>query len=612
MLDCSCKQVINNASDVFLFSSQVCGVVGSVIFFNSFLRNIPFRVVVLSQMKSKQFLQLVVLPFLILGKVNAQGFLKFQISEKQTEIYAYQDSNQILGIKNLVLNQFQSQGFVSSWLDKTKRIGDTCFFQVHVGKKYVWKDITYSQKLAGLKIKFDWSSHLRPQELEENIIQILTHYENVGYPFASCFLDSVEIKNDSVSAEVRVEKGPLILFDSLEVKGDAAIKRETLERLLNFKKGRKYTEAFVKNLPGVISSLSFLSMVRKPEVYFSPGKATLVLYLTSQKNNRFDGVIGLNPNENREGVEIVGEVDVELRNVLKRAETIGLSWEKIKENSQRFKLRIQYPFLFSTRIGLNTKLNYFRQDTAFANLLFEAGISYFIDNNQSFGVGWTAESSNSLASISELTSVPISNSFSSHYLNVTFNNRQLDYAFNPTRGFELAFEINSGIKTIVKQEGYTNESYESLTDRTRQFKLNVDFSKFVPLFKKATALIRFSGGSLLGDNIFVNELYQLGGLNSLRGFNQQSIFASNFYFMTTEFRYLFDRNSAIFSFIEGGFYESNQLNNYKNGFPIGAGIGVNFATKSGVFTLTYALGKQNNNPLLFRNGKVHFGYISIF
>ena len=176
----------------------------------------------------------------------------------------------------------------------------------------------------------------------------------------------------------------------------------------------------------------------------------------------------------------------------------------------------------------------------------------------------------------------------------------------------MEFEINSGIKAIEKQEGATNDSYQGLTERTRQVKFNAEFSQFIPLFKKATALFHFSGGSLLGENIFVNELYQLGGLNSLRGFNQQSLFASNYYFATTEFRYLFDRNSVVFSFIEGGFYESNQLNNYQNGFPIGAGVGVNFATKSGIFSLTYALGKQNNNPLLFRNGKVHFGYVSVF
>jgi len=107
-------------------------------------------------------------------------------------------------------------------------------------------------------------------------------------------------------------------------------------------------------------------------------------------------------------------------------------------------------------------------------------------------------------------------------------------------------------------------------------------------------------------------LYQLGGLSSLRGFNQQSLFASNYYFLTTEYRYLFDRNSSVFAFVEGGFYESNRLNNYENGLPVGAGFGVNFATKTGVFTLTYALGKQNDNPVLVRNGKVHFGYISLF
>lgn len=582
------------------------------LFFCSVLRNIPLGVVVLSQMNVLKSLGLVLVVFFLVMEGKAQGFLKFQYGDLATVLHHFQDSIQIEGVKNRTLAQLQSQGYITSWLEEKETVKDTLFFQVNRGKKYLWKEVLYSQELKRIGVKLDWNNYFQPQELMDNVAQILTHFENKGFPFASCYFDSVIIMDDSISARIAVNKGSLILFDSLEIKGDASIQDQTVARLINFRKGRVYSENYVQNLTNELSSLSFLSSIRSPEVYFSPGKATLVLYLTSKKNNRFDGVVGLNPNENGEGVEIVGEVDIQLKNVLKRAETIGLSWEKIKENSQRFKLGVSYPFLFGSKFGLDTKLDYFRQDTAFATLAFQAGISYFIDNNQSFGVGWSAENSNSLVANSQLSEIPESNSFSSHYVSFKFLNRQLDYVFNPRRGFDLEFEINSGIKTIEKQEGAINDSYQGLTERTRQFKFKAEFSQFIPLFKKATALFHFSGGSLLGENIFVNELYQLGGLNSLRGFNQQSLFASNYYFATAEFRYLFDRNSAVFSFIEGGFYESNQLNNYQNGFPIGAGLGVNFATKSGIFTLTYALGKQNNNPLLFRNGKVHFGYVSVF
>ncbi len=348
-----------------------------------------------------------------------------------------------------------------------------------------------------------------------------------------------------------------------------------------------------------------------PEVYFYKGKASLVLYLDAKKNNKFDGVVGLNPNENSSGLEVVGEVNIQLANVLRRAESISLNWEKIKENSQRFKARFDYPFLFGSRIGVGTKLNYFRQDTAFANLDFNLGLSYFIDNNQSFKLGWNSINSNSLVQSSGID-LPVSNSFSANYLSIGYKSEQYDYPLNPTRGGGVNFTINSGFKNIDKNTELVNSNYQDLEENTRQFRIDVELVKFVPLFKKATAMIKFASGNIIGENIFLNELYQLGGLNSLRGFNQQSLFASNYYFLTWEYRYLFDRNSSVFIFAEGGFYESNKVELYENGFPIGAGFGVNFATKSGVFTLTYALGKQDDNPVLVRNGKIHFGFISLF
>ena len=51
--------------------------------------------------------------------------------------------------------------------------------------------------------------------------------------------------------------------------------------------------------------------------------------------------------------------------------------------------------------------------------------------------------------------------------------------------------------------------------------------------------------------------------------------------------------------------------NYED-FPVGFGVGVALETKVGVFGLTYALGTQQGNPILFNNSKVHFGYVYSF
>lgn len=46
--------------------------------------------------------------------------------------------------------------------------------------------------------------------------------------------------------------------------------------------------------------------------------------------------------------------------------------------------------------------------------------------------------------------------------------------------------------------------------------------------------------------------------------------------------------------------------------PVGFGAGITFETRLGIFSFNYALGKQFNNPILFKEGKVHFGIVNYF
>jgi outer membrane protein insertion porin family len=42
------------------------------------------------------------------------------------------------------------------------------------------------------------------------------------------------------------------------------------------------------------------------------------------------------------------------------------------------------------------------------------------------------------------------------------------------------------------------------------------------------------------------------------------------------------------------------------------GVGLNIDTKTGIFTLIYALGKQNNNNFDLRTSKIHVGFNVLF
>jgi hypothetical protein len=105
-----------------------------------------------------------------------------------------------------------------------------------------------------------------------------------------------------------------------------------------------------------------------------------------------------------------------------------------------------------------------------------------------------------------------------------------------------------------------------------------------------------------------------GGINSLKGFNEQSIFASNFNMIDIEYRYLIGDDSHIKLFWNGAYYEDKSFGrlNKITDYPWGFGIGGNFETGAGLLSIMYALGKEKNNRFDLRTGKIHFGISSYF
>jgi hemolysin activation/secretion protein len=137
------------------------------------------------------------------------------------------------------------------------------------------------------------------------------------------------------------------------------------------------------------------------------------------------------------------------------------------------------------------------------------------------------------------------------------------------------------------------------------------YREYVSIFPRHVLLLGLLFDFYSSPTIFENELYRFGGLNSLRGFNEEQLFASTKGQLTFEYRFLLDENSNVFLFYDQCFYENSSVN-YYNDHPLGFGGGISFGSKIGVFSITYALGRELANPIDFRSSKIHFGYTAYF
>jgi hemolysin activation/secretion protein len=171
---------------------------------------------------------------------------------------------------------------------------------------------------------------------------------------------------------------------------------------------------------------------------------------------------------------------------------------------------------------------------------------------------------------------------------------------NPSKGRVFTSKIYLG------QRKLTSDSSSNTT-----FSGHLNYREYVPLFKRHVLVFAGVFDFYSSPVIYQNELFRFGGLNTLRGFNEEELFASVKAQATIEYRFLLDKGSNVFVFFDQCMYENNALD-YVKDHPFGFGGGISFGSKIGVFNITYALGKKFSNPIDFRSSKIHFGYTAYF
>ena len=113
--------------------------------------------------------------------------------------------------------------------------------------------------------------------------------------------------------------------------------------------------------------------------------------------------------------------------------------------------------------------------------------------------------------------------------------------------------------------------------------------------------------------VFRNEVFQIGGYRLLRGFNEESIYATRYAVVTAEYRSLLSLNSYLFGFIDIGATQAKFQNVNAQNFFTGTGLGIAYETKAGLLNLSLAVGKRNDVPFNIRQAsKIHFGYVNYF
>lgn len=534
----------------------------------------------------------------------------------------YNDSLSAADALSQLLTGLQENGYAEASIDNQNWRNDTAFVTVFVGPQYKFTAINHGNVPEPVLRKIGF----RDRQFEESAMsgkrmlglkkRIVRFYENRGCPFSQVTLDSLTLSGSSLSARLNLEKNQEFVIDSIIVKGNARIKPKYLQNYLGIKPKSLYNESRIKPISTRVKEIAFVNETKPPEILFREGKADLYMYLDKKRASQFDGILGVLPSSEEPGkVLVTGELSLKLLSAFKRGELISLKWQSLQPRTQNLNVQLTYPFLFNTGFGLDGTFELYKRDTLFLNLRGVIGVQYHLVGNDHIKVFADIRTTNVVAA-STLTSTTTLNPDNVdsrlQLYGFGYNMQRLDYRLNPRKGFDIYAEASAGAKKIIKDASVEASRYEGLNLNSFQLNAVLKASYFVPIPNRSTILIRFNGGYMRSANLFESEAFRIGGLKTLRGFDEESIFATMFGIGTIEYRFLLDPNSYLFAFFDGAYYENIATNKSISDRPFGFGLGISFFTKIGIFSLNYALGRQFNNPIDFRAGKIHFGVVSYF
>lgn len=522
-----------------------------------------------------------------------------------------------------ILFRLYDNAYLTASYDSIVKDSLTMKAYVNIGEQYKWANLKKGNVDEGILSEIRFREELysnKPlsyKDVSRLREKLLSYAENNGYPFASVKLDSIAISGNSISAVLNLNKNKLVKVDSILIKGNAKISSAYLHNYLAVKPGDFYNEELVARIDGRVKELAFVKMKAPANVFFTEKATKLILYLDKKNASQFDGYLGILPNDQTDKVIFTGDVRLKLQNAINKGELIDVNWRSLQKNTQDLKARIAYPFLFSTPFGIDYNFKLYKKDTLFIEVNQNIGVQYLLIGGNYFKVFINNKKSTLLSTkgLEFQTTLPTYADINATVYGIGYRSEKLDYRFNPRKGYSLNMNVGVGTKNIKQNSKLNPLAYSGVVLNSTQYNADIEAALYFPIKNKAVFKLGVQSAYIYSPSIFQNELFRIGGFRSMRGIDEESINASLYSIFTLEYRYLLEQNSYLYLFTDGAYYENMSISfagTDRDDTPVSFGAGVSFETKAGIFSINYALGKQFDNPILLKSGKIHFGIVSYF
>lgn len=426
------------------------------------------------------------------------------------------------------------------------------------------------------------------QIIQQDLVKQLA---NLGYPYVEIRLDSIDWADSCLLARMLVNPGMAVTIDSLVVQPANLIRKALVSRVSGLEIGQPFSHDQLRQADKRLRYYGLSDQNRPLEAGFFDSLAWVYLFPVKPKGNRFDGMVGFLPGSTGDFPRLTGALNLRLNNLSGYLEEFSLNWKSTGNQTQRLNTRVSIPYLMGSRLGSSAALSLYRKDTSF--LLLDAAVSgrFTVQPGRSIETFYQYRQSR----------------------RISFSNRvdNEDYTLILT-GIRWSFD--QSVLPSSYDTGWRLMQSVAVGKKRPETDVQTDSSFYYELESMITYLLQTGKQSYVhfglntgyrSDATAENDLFRLGGANTVRGFQEENFLSNAYQTATLELRYRFAPESDFHGFLDGGW-----IQNY--GWVYAPGLGLNLETRAGIIQLDYALGQIAGQGFSLKNGLIHLGLQSNF
>lgn len=491
---------------------------------------------------------------------------------------------------DLTLNKLNKLGFIDSQISNKTKINDSIYQQeFDLGKKIHLLHIYTGEKSELRKLGiYDFQKDtlkIKYREIEIFLQNCIKKLEQKGFALSKLRLTNIIRKNDLLQAELFLSLDKERNLNEIVINGYDKFP-EGFKKQINKKHNRKvFNKDNLKNIYNDFNKMRFVKQIKYPEILFTIDSTKVFVYVEKAKTSAFDGFIGF-ANDDNKNLIFNGYVDLALNNALNIGEKLELYWKSDGKNQRTFNIGTEIPFVFKTLISLKAQLNIFRQDSIFQNTKTNIDFGYNLNFNSKIYLGYQETESNDIGNLNTLNLSDSKNSFlTTAFEFIDLNNN--DFLFPEKTN--INFKIGSG------------QRY-SKTQNDKQFFGQLTINHHFYLNKHNAINLRSQNFYLASNNFLTNELFRFGGINSIRGFNENSLQGNIFLGLMTEYQYVVSNSLYFHSVLDYGYFNDKASSSTDK--LLGVGFGFGLINKNGLLRFIYSNGSTSNQVIKTSNSIV--------